>query len=82
MSDLKYQQKTMTKKTIKLKIQDHLSNMEVGQEIFKADIVLGIWGYSDEFIRRSFDVALHYAKKDLHPMKFQTHTKGLIKRLE
>lgn len=56
-----------------------LEAMEVGHSFNKKEFVVSIWGRSDYYIDRSFDVMFTTAKKEMPSKEFKTE-KGFIIR--
>jgi hypothetical protein len=65
--------------TKKNAIIETINALEVSESINKKQLINSIWGSSDYFIERSFDVLFNNAKKSLPERKFKTE-KGLITR--
>ena len=61
------------------KVTEQVSSLEVGQHFNKKEFIVSVWGSSDYFIDRSFDVMFTTAKKMLTDREFRTD-KGLIIR--
>lgn len=62
------------------KLAQAIAELEVGQYLDAYDFIITHWKKYDYFIRRSFDVYLSQAKKQLPDRVFKTE-KGLIKRI-
>jgi hypothetical protein len=61
------------------KVTERVTSLEVGQHFNKKEFIISVWGISDYFINRSFDVMFSIAKKELQGREFRTE-KGLITR--
>jgi hypothetical protein len=61
------------------KIKEMVEAMEVGHSFNKKEFVTSIWGRSDYYIDRSFDVMFNTAKKQMPHKEFKTE-KGFIIR--
>lgn len=61
------------------KVTERVTSLEVGQHFNKKEFILSVWGSSDYFIDRSFDVMFNTAKKTLTDRDFVTG-KGFIIR--
>lgn len=70
-----------TKETKQSKVTEVIKALEVGQHFDKKEFVISIWGNSDYFIQRSFDVMFITAKKLLPEREFRTEN-GCIIRLK
>lgn len=68
-----------TKATKQSKVTEATQKLEVCQSFNKKEFVISIWGNSDYFIQRSFDVCFSKAKKELLGREFKTE-KGFIIR--
>jgi hypothetical protein len=68
-----------TKGTKQSKIMDLIQKLEVGQSFNKKEFVISVWGRSDYFIHRSFDVLFTIVKKEFSEREFKTE-KGCIIR--
>ena len=64
-----------------LQVKEKIESIEVGGSFNKKEFIIKVWGKSDYFIDRSFDVLFSTAKKELSERGFATH-KGLIIRLK
>lgn len=62
-------------------VTEVIQALEVGQSINKKAFIKSVWGDSDYFIDRSFDVMFNTAKKKLADREFKTR-KGLITRIK
>jgi hypothetical protein len=74
----------MKKKSIKLRITEKLDSIELQKSINKKELVIEIYGNDDYFIRRTFDVILCNAKKELKLKKdkiFYSYRSNEIVRL-
>ena len=69
----------MEKKSKQQRIKEVIDCLEVGQSTLRIDIVKDIWKDDNYFIRRSFDVLLLRARRELIPKAFKMH-KGTITR--
>jgi hypothetical protein len=65
--------------TKKNSVTEVIKALEIGESINKKQFIKSIWGDSDYFIDRSFDVIFNNAKKELSNLEFKTK-KGLIIR--
>jgi hypothetical protein len=63
----------------KTQIKNMLEPIKVGQSFNKKEFIISLWGASDYFIDRSFDVLFNNAKKELDGREFKT-LKGFIIR--
>jgi len=63
------------------KVTEQVSSLEVGQHFNKKEFIVSVWGISDYFIDRSFDVMFSIAKKNLTDREFRTD-KGFIIRIK
>jgi hypothetical protein len=63
------------------KIKEMLDAMEVGRSFNKKEFVASIWGRSDYYIDRSFDVMFTTSKKEMPDKEFKTE-KGFIIRIK
>jgi hypothetical protein len=70
-----------TKETKQSKITEAIRALEVGQSFDKTEFVASVWGTSDYFIKRSFDVFFDRAKKELPERQFKTQ-KGFVIRIQ
>ena len=61
------------------KVTEQVSSLEIGQHFNKKEFIVSVWGSSDYFIDRSFDVMFSTAKKVLQDREFRTE-KGFIIR--
>ena len=61
------------------KVTERVTSLEVGQHFNKKEFIVSVWGNSDYFIDRSFDVLFSTAKKQLQVREFRTE-KGFIIR--
>jgi hypothetical protein len=68
-----------TKATKQSKVTDVIQALEIGQSFNKREFIKSVWGNSDYFIERSFDVFFSKAKKELLGREFKTE-KGYIIR--
>ncbi len=68
-----------TKTTKQSKVTDVIKALEIGQSFNKKEFVISVWGQSDYFVYRSFDVLFSKAKKELIGREFKTE-KGFIIR--
>ena len=67
--------------TVKDRIKEKLTSLEVEESLDKSQLIREIWGREDYFIRRSFDVHLYHAKKELLPdYEFQSNMNNKIYR--
>lgn len=62
-------------------VRNAIQALEVGQSINKKAFIKSVWGDSDYFIDRSFDVMFNTVKKELADREFKTR-KGLITRIK
>jgi hypothetical protein len=69
----------MKKTTKQARVKAEIEALEVGQSFNKDEFVSSVWGKSDFFIFRSFDVLFMKAKKELEGREFKTE-KGFIIR--
>ena len=69
----------MKAKSKQKKVSEKIASLEVGQNFNKKDFITSIWGSSNYFIDRSFDVLFSNAKKEIQERGFRTE-KGLIIR--
>ena len=65
--------------TKKYQVESKVQSLEVGQQFNKKEFIISVWGKSDYFIDRSFDVLFNTAKKALSDREFKTG-KGCIIR--
>jgi hypothetical protein len=65
--------------TKKYQVESKVQSLEVGQQFNKKEFIISVWGKSDYFIDRSFDVLFNTAKKALSDREFKTD-KGCIIR--
>ncbi len=65
--------------TKKYQVESKVQSLEVGQQFNKKEFIISVWGKSDYFIDRSFDVLFNTAKKGLSDREFKTD-KGCIIR--
>jgi hypothetical protein len=70
--------KTGTKKH---QVESEIKALEVGQHFNKRDFITLVWGKTDYFVERSFDVIFNTAKKELADREFKTK-KGVIIRIK
>ena len=70
-----------TKETKQSKVKEVVQALEVGQQFNKKEFVISIWGKSDYFSQRSFDVLFNTAKKGLPEREFKTE-KGCVIRIK
>jgi hypothetical protein len=63
------------------KVTERVTSLEVGQHFNKKEFIVSVWGTSDYFIDRSFDVMFSTAKKMLTDREFRTE-KGFIIRIK
>ncbi len=68
-------------KTKQKRVTEQITSLEVGQHFNKKEFIVSIWGNSDYFIDRSFDVLFSTAKKELQGREFKTE-KGFIIRIK
>jgi hypothetical protein len=61
------------------KVTEQVSSLEIGQRFNKKEFIVSVWGISDYFIDRSFDVMFNTAKKTFTDREFVTE-KGFIIR--
>lgn len=61
------------------KVTEQVSSLQVGQRFNKKEFIVSVWGNSDYFIDRSFDVMFNTAKKTVTDREFTT-VKGFIIR--
>jgi hypothetical protein len=61
------------------KVTERVASLEVGQHFNKKEFIVSVWGSSNYFIDRSFDVMFSTAKKTLTDRDFVTG-KGFITR--
>jgi hypothetical protein len=61
------------------KVTERVTSLEVGQHFNKKEFIFSVWGSSNYFIDRSFDVMFSTAKKTLTDRDFVTG-KGFIIR--
>ncbi len=69
------------KSTKKMQVSCAVKQLEVGQSFPKKEFIISVWGDSDYFIDRSFDVMFNSAKKELQGREFKTE-KGQIIRIK
>ena len=69
------------KATKQSKVTDVIQALEIGQSFNKKEFIISVWGNSDYFIDRSFDVLFNSAKKAFPEREFRTE-KGAIIRLK
>jgi len=69
----------MKAKSKQKKVSEKVASLEVGQNFNKKDFITSVWGSSNYFIDRSFDVLFSTAKKEFSDRGFKTE-KGLIIR--
>lgn len=58
-----------------------VQSLEIGDSFNKKEFIITLWGRSDYFIDRSFDVVFNTAKKQFENRKFKTE-KGFIIRTQ
>jgi len=63
------------------KVTEQVTSLEVGQHFNKKEFIVSVWGITDYFIERSFDVMFSTAKKQLQDREFRTD-KGFIIRIK
>jgi hypothetical protein len=68
-----------TKATKQSKVAEVIQSLEIGQSFNKREFITSVWGNSDYFLDRSFDVLFSKAKKELIGREFKTE-KGFIIR--
>ena len=68
-----------TKATKQSKVTEVIHALEVGQSFNKKEFTTSVWGQSDYFIQRSFDVLFTKAKKEFPEREFKIK-EGLIIR--
>lgn len=68
-----------TKATKQSKVTEVVQALEVGQSFNKKEFITSVWGNSDYFLDRSFDVLFSKAKKSFPEREFKTE-KGFIIR--
>jgi len=68
-----------TKATKQSKVAEVIQSLEIGQSFNKREFITSVWGNSDYFLDRSFDVLFSKAKKELVGREFKTE-KGFIIR--
>jgi hypothetical protein len=67
--------------TKKYQVESEIKALEVGQHFNKREFITLVWGRTDYFVERSFDVIFNTAKKELSDREFKTE-KGFIVRLK
>jgi hypothetical protein len=67
--------------TKKYQIESKIKALEVGQHFNKREFIILVWGRTDYFVDRSFDVMFNTAKKELIDREFKTE-KGVIIRIK
>ena len=65
----------------KIALRNELEKLEVGESFHKKEFIDSIWGYSDYFTDRSFDVIYYNTKKLFQEREFSTN-KGRIVRIK
>ncbi len=71
----------MKKGTKKYQVETKIKSLEVGQQFNKREFITLVWGRTDYFVERSFDVIFNTAKKELSDREFRTE-KGVIIRIK
>jgi hypothetical protein len=71
----------MKQGTKKYKVLEKISALQECQQFIKKDFIKLVWGETDCFIERSFDVIFNTAKKELVGREFKTE-KGVIIRIK
>jgi hypothetical protein len=71
----------MKEGTKQYSVSQKLELLEVGQQFIKKEFINLIWGRTDYFVDRSFDVMFNTAKKQLIGREFRTE-KGCIIRIK
>jgi hypothetical protein len=69
----------MKTKTKKYQVETKIKSLEVGQQFNKREFITLVWGRTDYYVERSFDVMFNTAKKELADREFKTE-KGFIIR--
>ena len=69
----------MKTKTKKYQVETKIKSLEVGQQFNKREFITLVWGRTDYYVERSFDVMFNTAKKELDDREFKTE-KGFIIR--
>lgn len=67
--------------TKKYQVESEIKALEVGQYFNKREFITLVWGRTDYFVERSFDVIFNTAKKELSDREFKTE-KGFIVRIK
>ena len=62
-------------------VHTKVQSLEIGQQFIKKEFIISVWGKSDYFIDRSFDVLFNTAKKALPEREFKTE-KGCVIRIK
>lgn len=71
----------METRTKKYQVETKIKSLEVFQQFNKKEFTTLVWGRTDYFIERSFDVIFNTAKKELDDREFKTQ-KGYIIRIK
>ena len=71
----------MKEGTKQYSVSQKLELLEVGQQFIKKEFITLLWGRTDYFVDRSFDVMFNTAKKQLIGREFRTD-KGCIIRIK
>jgi hypothetical protein len=71
----------MKKWTKKYQVETKIKSLEVCQQFNKREFIKLVWGSTDYFVERSFDVIFNTAKKELADREFKTE-KGFIIRIK
>ena len=71
----------MKLETKKYQVETKIKSLEVGQDFNKREFIKLVWGSTDYFIERSFDVMFNTVKKELADRVFKTE-KGCIIRIK
>jgi hypothetical protein len=69
------------KLTKQAQVRTKVQSLEVGQQFIKKEFIISVWGNSDYFIDRSFDVLFNSVKKSFPEREFRTE-KGVIIRIK
>jgi hypothetical protein len=67
--------------TKKYQVESEIKALEVGQHFNKREFITLVWGRTDYFVERSFDVIFNTAKKSFPEREFRTE-KGVIIRIK
>jgi len=67
--------------TKKIAVREVIERLQVGESFHKKEFIDSIWGYSDYFTDRSFDVIFFNTKKLFQEREFSTN-KGRIVRVK